>query len=188
MATTETLLPPLHHQHHFGGGEQQHHQHNNNNYDPLQTSSSNSQNSQTSVGGVGGGGGSNRSRSKPRRIVFYKNGDRYFGGKVVTVPANRHYSIRDLMTDLNKSVDLPYGVRRVYTPVSGREINSIDELVDGSSYVCASFEPFRSVRYGGDPATTEKNWNNGMCFSFNFNLIYFKINLRFRRKVSKKKI
>lgn len=163
MATTETLLPPLHHQHHFGGGEQQHHQHNN--YDPLQTSSSNSQNSQTSVGGVGGGGGgSNRSRSKPRRIVFYKNGDRYFGGKVVTVPANRHYSIRDLMTDLNKSVDLPYGVRRVYTPVSGREINSIDELVDGSSYVCASFEPFRSVRYGVDPANTEKNWN-GMCFS-----------------------
>lgn len=109
------------------------------------SSGSNSQNSQQSIGR--GRQRSNNS-NKPLRVLFYKNGDRYFGGKAVTVPVNRHYSIRDLMSDLNKSVDLPYGVRRVYTPVSGREINSIDELVDGSSYVCASFEPFRSVRYG----------------------------------------
>ena len=60
------------------------------------------------------------------------------------------------MNDLNRSVDLPYGVRRVYTPVNGREIYDIDELEDGSSYVCASFEPFRPTKYGD---TSEKPWN-----------------------------
>ena len=60
------------------------------------------------------------------------------------------------MNDLNRSVDLPYGVRRVYTPTNGREIKDIDELEDGSSYVCASFEPFRPTKYGD---TAERPWN-----------------------------
>jgi hypothetical protein len=97
---------------------------------------------------------------KSRRVLFYKNGDKYFNGKLVTITPNRYYSFRDLMNELNRSVDLPYGVRRVYTPVSGREIYNIDELSDGASYVCASFEPFRSVKYGGDPNEI-KPWNPG---------------------------
>lgn len=93
---------------------------------------------------------------KSRRVTFYKNGDRYFIGKLVTITPNRYFSFRDLMNDLNRSVDLPYGVRRVYTPVHGREIYDIDDLVDGSSYVCASFEPFRATKYGD---SHEKPWN-----------------------------
>lgn len=162
MASTEALMP-LHHQPRHDMAD-------------MQMSGSSGMNSQNSggeqsssrTGGKVGGGGRTgqyafsrgQNYSKPRRVVFYKNGDRYFGGKWVTVPHNRHYSIRDLMRDLSKSVDLPYGVRRVYTPVSGREINNIDELVDGSSYVCASFEPFRSVRYGDYAiSTTTANSN-----------------------------
>ena len=60
------------------------------------------------------------------------------------------------MSDLNRSVDLPYGVRRVYSPVSGRELHDIEDLVDGSSYVCASFEPFKATKYGD---SSEKLWN-----------------------------
>lgn len=95
---------------------------------------------------------------KSRRITFYKNGDRYFGGKTITVAPNR--SLKELMTDLNRSVDLPYGVRRLYTPVNGSEVYDIDELVDGSSYVCASFEPFRPARYGD---WLDKPWNANIC-------------------------
>lgn len=154
MASTEALMPLSTLHNHVGdpGGGQ--------GGQAMMSSGSNSQNSQKSMNHSHHQSSQYASTrghhySKPRRVVFYKNGDRYFGGKWVTVPVNRHYSIRDLMSDLNKSVDLPYGVRRVYTPVSGREINSIDQLVDGSSYVCASFEPFRSVRYG------EVNVSNG---------------------------
>ncbi len=74
----------------------------------------------------------------------------------MTITPNRYFSFKDLMNDLNRSVDLPYGVRRVYTPVHGREIYDIDDLVDGSSYVCASFEPFRPTKYGD---VHEKPWN-----------------------------
>ena len=103
-------------------------------------------------------------RKKPRKVLFYKNGDRYFVGKNVTITPNRYFSFRDLMNDLNKSVDLPYGVRRVYTPVNGHEIYNIDELHDGSSYVCASFEPFRPTKYGDG----SKPWN-GNLGSIQFN-------------------
>lgn len=114
---------------------------------------------------------------KSRRVTFYKNGDRYFLGKLVTITPNRYFSFKDLMNDLNRSVDLPYGVRRVYTPVHGREIYDIDDLVDGSSYVCASFEPFRPTKYGD---THEKPWNSNMGMLFlklilNMNINFFLI-------------
>ena len=128
----------------------------------------------------------NANTRKPRKVIFYKNGDKYFGGKLVAITPNkytvffffykffiyffrthellalifsmnyRYFSFRELMNDLNRSVDLPYGVRRVYTPVNGREIYDIDELEDGSSYVCASFEPFRPTKYGDN---IDKPWN-----------------------------
>jgi hypothetical protein len=97
----------------------------------------------------------NREMRRSRRVTFYKNGDKYFPGKLVTITPSRYYSFRELMGDLNRSVDLPYGVRRVYTPVSGREIYDIEELHDGSSYVAASFEPFRATKYGDNSRT----WN-----------------------------
>ena len=90
----------------------------------------------------------NYSVRKSRRVTFFKNGDKYFSGKSVAITPSKYFSFRELMNDLNRSVDLPYGVRRVYTPVSGREIYDIEELEDGSSYVCASFEPFRPAKYG----------------------------------------
>lgn len=98
---------------------------------------------------------------KPRRVTFFKNGDRYFGGKTVTIRPNKYFSFKELMNDLNRNVDLPYGVRRVYTPVGGREIYHIDQLVDGESYVCASFEPFKQARYGEG---FDKPWNSNRKF------------------------
>ena len=98
------------------------------------------------------------SNRKSRKVTFYKNGDKYFVGKMVTVAPNRYFSLKDLMNDLNRSVDLPYGVRRVYSPTSGREINDIEDLADGSSYVCASFEPFKPAKYGDG---FERPWNIG---------------------------
>lgn len=116
---------------------------------------------------------SNSMGRRPRRVTFYKNGDKYFNGKLVTISPNRFYSFKDLMNDLNRSVDLPYGVRRVYTPVSGREIYDIDELVDGSSYVCASFEPFRQAKYG---EAHDRQWNSNNGESGNFFFFLIKLN------------
>ena len=50
--------------------------------------------------------------------------------------------------DLTKTVKLPFGVRRVYTPNGGTEIDDLDDLEDGSTYLCASFERFKPAAYG----------------------------------------
>jgi hypothetical protein len=97
-------------------------------------------------------------RKPMRRIKFFKNGDRYHAGKLMMLTPNRYQSFKELMLDLSKSVDLPYGVRRIYTPRHGHEIRDIDDLIDGNSYVCGSFEPFKAARYGG---WMEKPWNGG---------------------------
>lgn len=106
---------------------------------------------------------------KPRKVTFYKNGDRYFNGKPLTITPARYVTFRELMSDLNRSVDLPYGVRRIFTPTTGRELHDIEELQDGSSYVCASFEPFRSVKYG---EWAEKPWNAHLSKSLSYFLFY----------------
>jgi hypothetical protein len=72
---------------------------------------------------------------KAKKVTFYKNGDKYFNGKHVTIKPSRYFSLKELMDDLSRSVDLPYGVRRLYTPVNGTEIFDIDDINDGFSYV-----------------------------------------------------
>jgi hypothetical protein len=93
---------------------------------------------------------------RAKRITFFKNGDQYFTGKTVNIIPNRYVTFTDLMNDLNRTVDLPYGVRRIYTPNGGSEVKRIGDLNDGQSYVCASFEPFRSVKYGD---MKNRHWN-----------------------------
>ena len=142
---------------------------NDENNNPITTSNMSNKNS---VGGGGGGNATNQSQHnslkdlsggggggggrKSRRVTFYKNGDKYFIGKLITITPQKYFSFKELMTELNRCVDLPYGVRRVYSPVSGRELHDIEDLVDGSSYVCASFEPFKATKYGD---SSEKLWN-----------------------------
>ncbi|ELT91300.1 hypothetical protein CAPTEDRAFT_217545 [Capitella teleta] len=66
--------------------------------------------------------------------------------------AVEYLSFNDLLNDLTdkllNKVQLPYGVRQIFTPVSGQRINDIEQLQDGQAYVCAGFENFKSVQYG----------------------------------------
>ncbi|XP_066299706.1 serine/threonine-protein kinase DCLK3-like isoform X1 [Branchiostoma lanceolatum] len=96
---------------------------------------------------------------RPKRVRFYKNGDRYFHGRKFRITPHRYLTFGELLQDLNKVVNLPYGVRRIYTPVSGTQITSVDELKDGQSYVCASFERFQRIKYGSEEYRVD--WNAG---------------------------
>ncbi|XP_071942894.1 serine/threonine-protein kinase DCLK3-like isoform X2 [Antedon mediterranea] len=84
---------------------------------------------------------------RPRKIFFYRNGDRYFKGKQLYITPHRYLSFDELLVDLTKSVSLPYGVRKVYTQ-DGMAITDIEDLKDGGTYVCASFERFKKLKYG----------------------------------------
>ncbi|XP_030000180.1 serine/threonine-protein kinase DCLK2 isoform X2 [Sphaeramia orbicularis] len=102
------------------------------------------------------------SEKKARKVRFYRNGDKYFKGLVYAVSHDRFRSLDALLMELTRSlsdnVNLPQGVRMLYTVEGGRKITSLDELVEGESYVCASNEPFRRVDY---TKNVNPNWSVG---------------------------
>ncbi|KAI1883659.1 hypothetical protein AGOR_G00233840 [Albula goreensis] len=91
------------------------------------------------------------SEKKAKKVRFYRNGDKYFKGLVYAVSNDRFRSFDALLMELTRSlsdnVNLPQGVRSIYTVDGTRKILSLDELTEGESYVCASNEPYRKVDY-----------------------------------------
>ncbi|KAM6261558.1 serine/threonine-protein kinase DCLK2 isoform 1-T4 [Porphyrio hochstetteri] len=100
------------------------------------------------------------SEKKARKARFYRNGDRYFKGLVYAISNDRFRSFDALLVELTRSlsdnVNLPQGVRTIYTIDGSKKLTSLDELVEGESYVCASNEPYRKVDY-------TKNVNPNWC-------------------------
>ncbi|KAM8808175.1 serine/threonine-protein kinase DCLK2 [Eudromia elegans] len=100
------------------------------------------------------------SEKKARKSRFYRNGDRYFKGLVYAISPDRFRSFDALLVELTRSlsdnVNLPQGVRTIYTIDGSKKLTSLDELVEGESYVCASNEPYRKVDY-------TKNVNPNWC-------------------------
>ncbi|KAM9426754.1 serine/threonine-protein kinase DCLK2-like [Pholidichthys leucotaenia] len=91
------------------------------------------------------------SEKRAKKVRFYRNGDRYFKGLVYAVSGDRFRSYDALLMELTRSLadnlHLPQGVRTIYTIDGSKKITSMDELVEGECYVCASNEPYRKVDY-----------------------------------------
>ncbi|XP_070712587.1 serine/threonine-protein kinase DCLK2 [Pempheris klunzingeri] len=102
------------------------------------------------------------SEKKARKVRFYRNGDKYFKGLVYAVSNDRFRSLDALLMELTRSlsdnVNLPQGVRTLYALDGGKKITSLDELVQGESYVCASNESLRRVDY---TKNVNPNWSVG---------------------------
>lgn len=75
------------------------------------------------------------SEKKAKKIRFYRNGDRYFKGIVYAISQERFRSLDALLADLTRSlsdnVNLPQGVRTIYTVDGATKITSIEQLVEG---------------------------------------------------------
>ncbi|XP_059410273.1 serine/threonine-protein kinase DCLK2-like isoform X6 [Carassius carassius] len=103
------------------------------------------------------------SERKAKKVRFYRNGDRYFKGLVYAVSSERFRSFDALLMELTRSlsdsVNLPQGVRNIYAMEGGKKITSLDELLEGESYVCASNEPYRKVEY---TKNVNPNWSVNM--------------------------
>ncbi|XP_076019044.1 serine/threonine-protein kinase DCLK2-like [Genypterus blacodes] len=91
------------------------------------------------------------SEKRAKKVRFCRNGDRYFKGLVYAVSSDRFRSYDALLMELTRSLadnlHLPQGVRTIYTMDGSKKITSMDELVEGECYVCASNEPYRKVDY-----------------------------------------
>ncbi|XP_064413883.1 serine/threonine-protein kinase DCLK1a isoform X3 [Latimeria chalumnae] len=100
------------------------------------------------------------SEKKAKKVRFYRNGDRYFKGIVYAISPDRFRSFEALLADLTRSlsdnVNLPQGVRTIYTIDGNRKITTLDQLVEGESYVCGSIEPYKKVDY---TKNVNPNWS-----------------------------
>lgn len=72
---------------------------------------------------------------KAKKVRFYRNGDRYFNGIVYAISTDRFRTFDALLADLTRSlsdkVNLPQGVRTIYTLDGCKKIASIEQLVEG---------------------------------------------------------
>ncbi|CAB1345666.1 unnamed protein product [Coregonus sp. 'balchen'] len=102
------------------------------------------------------------SEKRAKKVRFYRNGDRYFKGLVYAVSNDRCRSYDALLMELTRSLadnlHLPQGVRAIYTVEGTKKITSMDELVEGECYVCASNEPYRKLDY---TKINNPNWKPG---------------------------
>uniref|UniRef100_A0A8C7L2I8 Serine/threonine-protein kinase DCLK2 n=1 Tax=Oncorhynchus kisutch TaxID=8019 RepID=A0A8C7L2I8_ONCKI len=100
------------------------------------------------------------SEKKAKKVRFYRNGDRYFNGIVYAISADRFRSFDALLADLTRSlsdnVNLPQGVRTIYSVDGTKKITSTDQLVEGESYVCGSIEVFKKLDY---TKNVNPNWS-----------------------------
>ncbi|EGW12030.1 Calpain-6 [Cricetulus griseus] len=105
---------------------------------------------------------------KAKKVRFYRNGDRYFKGIVYAVSSDRFRSFDALLADLTRSlsdnINLPQGVRYIYTIDGSKKIGSMDELEEGESYVCSSDNFFKKVEY---TKNVNPNWSVNVKTSAN---------------------
>uniref|UniRef100_A0A674BGB9 Neuronal migration protein doublecortin-like n=1 Tax=Salmo trutta TaxID=8032 RepID=A0A674BGB9_SALTR len=97
---------------------------------------------------------------KAKKVRFYRNGDRYFKGIVYAVAVERFRTFDALLADLTRSlsdhINLPQGVRFIFSIDGTRKITTMDELEEGESYVCASENVYKKVDY---TKNVNPNWS-----------------------------
>uniref|UniRef100_A0A665VPN6 Serine/threonine-protein kinase DCLK2 n=1 Tax=Echeneis naucrates TaxID=173247 RepID=A0A665VPN6_ECHNA len=97
---------------------------------------------------------------RAKKVRFYRNGDRYFNGIVYAISTDRFRTFDALLADLTRSlsdnVNLPQGVRTIYTLDGSRKVTSIDQLIEGENYVCSSIEAYKKLDY---TKNVNPNWS-----------------------------
>ncbi|KAB0363140.1 hypothetical protein FD754_007296 [Muntiacus muntjak] len=92
------------------------------------------------------------SEKKAKKARFYRNGDRYFKGLVFAISSDRFRSFDALLMELTRSlsdnVNLPQGVRTIYTVDGSRKVTSLDELLEAKWF---SYTYISSIHYPQPP-------------------------------------
>lgn len=103
--------------------------------------------------GGGGGGAAMGSRAPhalvdttpAKTIVVYRNGDQFYVGRKFVLSRRRVATFEALLEQLTEQVEVPFGVRRLFTPTRGRPVLELDSLQAGGKYVAAGRERFKKL-------------------------------------------
>ncbi|XP_026526062.1 lipoxygenase homology domain-containing protein 1 [Notechis scutatus] len=83
--------------------------------------------------------------SMAKRVCFYKSGDPQFNGIKMVVNSRSFRSFDALLDNLSKKVPLPFGVRNITTPRGVHNINNLEDLEDGKSYICSQQKKIKPI-------------------------------------------
>ena len=95
---------------------------------------------------------------RPKIVTFMKNGDKFFKGVKMNVSSRKIRTWDVLLSELSRYIDLPAGVRQIYTPESGHRVSRLNLFEHQQTYVCASTEPFKKMCYSKAKTLA---WNSG---------------------------
>ncbi|XP_076689975.2 doublecortin domain-containing protein 2C [Callospermophilus lateralis] len=82
-----------------------------------------------------------------KTILVYRNGDQFYVGRKFVFSRRHVASFEVLLEQLTAQVDVPFGVRRLYTPTRGHSVHELDALQTGGKYVAAGRERFKKLDY-----------------------------------------
>lgn len=83
----------------------------------------------------------------PIIATFVKNGDKFFEGVKLNITQRNMRNWDTLLAELSRKIELPAGVRHIYTPEGGHRVKSLSQLEHQKTYVCGSSEPFKKMDY-----------------------------------------
>ncbi|XP_072913253.1 uncharacterized protein [Hemitrygon akajei] len=95
-----------------------------------------------------------------KKITFFKSGDPQFSGVKMAINKRTFKTFDALLDDLTKKVSLPFGVRTVTTPHGVHNINSLEQLEDGGTYLCSDrrhIKPIHVNASGRKPIARQSN-------------------------------
>ncbi|XP_021058017.1 doublecortin domain-containing protein 2C [Mus pahari] len=82
-----------------------------------------------------------------KTILVYRNGDQFYVGRKFVFSRRRVANFEALLEQLTEQVEVPFGVRRLYTPTRGHPVLGLDALQTGGKYVAAGRERFKKLDY-----------------------------------------
>ena len=80
-----------------------------------------------------------------KSVLVYRNGDQFYVGRKFVLSRRRVATFEALLEQLTEQVEVPFGVRRLFTPTRGRPVLELDSLQAGGKYVAAGRERFKKL-------------------------------------------
>ena len=91
---------------------------------------------------------------------FHKDGDPRARTYKVAVNQKKFATLEALQDDLNNKIDLPYGVRSIYTPMGRHAVRSTEDLQNNKSYICST-HPKRAKGLDVKRLESVRPWHGG---------------------------
>nr|XP_033795377.1 doublecortin domain-containing protein 2C [Geotrypetes seraphini] len=80
--------------------------------------------------------------------VFSRNGDPFFVGRKLVINGKHVPTFDALLSELTRHVPVPQGsVLRIFTPLGGHPVSTMEDILPGHTYVVANEEPCRELDY-----------------------------------------